>query len=328
MHIGIEAQRVLRPKRHGMDVVALQLIRSLLAADRENQYTVYLDRPDTEDELGTWDNLTKRVLRAPSYPLWEQVALPAELARRPVDLLHLTSNTAPLLSPVPTLITLHDVIFMGPQLGRSRSLYQRLGRVYRRWNVPRASRRARQLVTVSSYERERILDTLALPPEQVSVVYNAVGDTFSPTPAPADAEIRTQLGARDPYLLFLGNHAPKKNTDRVLDAWLRLRRGGSDVSLVIIELSLSEVRARLQRLGAEAADLEAVVCPGYVSHPQLAALYRGASAFLYPSLAESFGLPILEAMASGTPTITSNCTGGCPQPAAFICRRQNATIRL
>ena len=109
------------------------------------------------------------------------------------------------------------------------------------------------------------------------------------------------------FALFLGNTAPKKNTDRVLAAWAAARDGGLDIPLVITDLPRPELRRRLQKVGGE-AHLSAVIAPGYVPQEELACLYRAATVFLYPSLAESFGMPIVEAMACGAPVITSSVT--------------------
>ncbi len=311
MKIGIEAQRILRPNRHGMDVVALELVRNLLAMDRENHYTVYLDRPDRRNELGTWPNLVKRVLRTPSYPLWEQVAVPLELCVHPVDLVHFTSNTAPILCPVPTVITVHDVIYLTHQasLQKGRSLYHRLGWWYRRWNVPRTAPAAASLVTVSSYEKGRLVEALRVDPDRVKVIYNGVGEQFfqRATRGELDATLLA-LEIQRPFILFLGNRDPKKNTDRALHAWALWRREHPDgPDLVVAELGRDEVEQRLASAGL--GDMAGgLVCPGYIPHQRLVHLYQAARLFLYPSLAESFGLPLLEAMASGTPVLSSNTT--------------------
>ena len=309
--IGIEAQRVLRDKRHGMDIVALQLIRHLLAHDRNNTYFVYLDREDVHDELGSWPNLVKRVVRWPTYPLWEQVGLPLAMAQDRIDLAHFTSSTGPLLWGGKSVVTLHDVIFMKPGLSTEGTWYQRLGAVYRRWVVPTVARQASAVITVSHYEKDQILAALPLGDGSVRVVHNGVGAPFlggSPTRTdPVDAPQR--------YFLFLGNEAPKKNTRRVLAAWVhRVRQDPSTPDLVVVELSHARVRQLLADLGA-APFAHRVHCPGYVSHDGLRDLYAGAMAFLYPSLVESFGLPVLEAMACGAPVITSNVTS-MPEVAA------------
>lgn len=314
LHIGIEAQRVLRPKRHGMDVVALQLIRHLLAVDRENTYTVYLDREDVHDELGTWPNLTKRVVRVPSYPLWEQIGLPLAMWRDGVDLAHFTSSTGPLLWRGRSVVTLHDVIFMKPPFSASGTWYQRLGAVYRRLVVPTVAQRASAVITVSHYEKDQILAALPLAEQAVRVVHNGVGGPFLQD---GDAPCAIAGGPVVPerYFLFLGNEAPKKNTRRVLQAWADTVRGAPEApDLVVVELTAERIGQLLAELGA--ADLAPRVhCPGYVRHDGLRALYAGAEAFLYPSLVESFGLPVLEAMACGTPVITSNVTS-MPEVAA------------
>jgi glycosyltransferase involved in cell wall biosynthesis len=245
--------------------------------------------------------------------LWEQVGLPLAMARDRIDLAHFTSSTGPLLWRGKSVVTLHDVIFMKPGFSAEGTWYQRLGAVYRRWVVPTVARQARAVITVSHYEKDQILATLPLGDSSVRVVHNGVGAPFLGGRAKGADPVDASAPHR--YFLFLGNEAPKKNTRRVLAAWAhQVREDPSTPDLVVVELSRARVRQLL-------ADIDAVHlaprvhCPGYVSHEGLRDLYAGAMAFLYPSLVESFGLPVLEAMACGAPVITSNVTS-MPEVAA------------
>ena len=126
MKIAIEAQRIFRPNKHGMDFVALETIRELQKIDHENEYFIFVS-PGPDHCLNDSDNMHIVELRCPSYPLWEQVALPRAVARVRPDLLHCTSNTAPVKCPVPLVLTLHDIIFLEKRQSSSRSLYQEMG---------------------------------------------------------------------------------------------------------------------------------------------------------------------------------------------------------
>ena len=111
MKIAIEAQRIFRPNKHGMDFVALEAIRQLQKIDRENEYFIFV-APGPDRCLEESDNLRIVEVKCPTYPLWEQVALPAALRKVKPDLLHCTSNTAPIRCSVPLILTLHDIIFL------------------------------------------------------------------------------------------------------------------------------------------------------------------------------------------------------------------------
>ena len=109
MKIAIEAQRIFRPNKHGMDFVALETIRELQKMDHENEYFIFVS-PGEDKCLESSDNVHIIELKCPTYPLWEQVALPRAVKSIKPDLLHCTSNTAPLHCPVPLVLTLHDII--------------------------------------------------------------------------------------------------------------------------------------------------------------------------------------------------------------------------
>lgn len=111
MKIAIEAQRIFRPNKHGMDFVALEVIRELQKLDTENEYYI-LTAPGEDHCLTPTSNFHIVEIKCPSYPLWEQFALPRAIRRIKPDLLHCTSNTAPVFCSVPLVLTLHDIIFL------------------------------------------------------------------------------------------------------------------------------------------------------------------------------------------------------------------------
>ena len=247
-------------------------------------------------------------LHGPTYPLWEQWALPRAVRRYGVELLHCTSNTAPLWCPVPLVLTLHDIIFLEPRDKSNHNLYQQMGWLYRRLVVPRILDKCRRIITVSNFELENIVSKLQIPRQRMAMIYNGYNDWFrhhpsaishQPSPAP---------------FFFLGNTDPKKNTERTLVAYARYLEL-SDVKrpLLMADLDRSYLDDIVRRNNIGHI-LEHIQMPGYIDNKQLPDIYRGAFAFLYTSLRESFGIPLLEAMACGTPVITSN-TSSMPEIA-------------
>lgn len=311
MKIAIEAQRIFRPNKHGMDFVALETIRELQKIDHENEYFIFVSSgPD--HCLNESDNMHIVELRCPSYPLWEQVALPRAVARVRPDLLHCTSNTAPVKCPVPLVLTLHDIIFLEKRQSFSRSLYQEMGWHYRRLVVPRILSECRKIITVSNFECNRIREALNLPKDRLTAVYNGYSPHFRQMP-PAP-EIVHKYVPSDDYLFFLGNTDPKKNTPRVLKAYgLYLRQSKHKRPLLIADLKEEAIDGILSAEGIKEVK-PYLSFPGYIPNADLAALYNGAFAFLYPSLRESFGIPMLESMACGTPVIAGN-TSAMPEIA-------------
>lgn len=311
MKIAIEAQRIFRPNKHGMDFVALETIRRLQRLDRRNEYFILVS-PGEDRCLNESDNMHIVELRCPTYPLWEQFALPRAVKRLGADLLHCTSNTAPLPGRTPLVVTLHDIIFLEKRGARNKSLYQNLGRLYRRMVVPRILPRCEKIVTVSRFERDRIRTALRLPADRIVAVHNGFSPHFRPVADPSPVTGRYLSDPR--YLFFLGNTDPKKNTPRTLRAYARyLERSRNPQPLLIADLSEEVIDALLRE-----NDIRQIKphlrYPGYIPNTDLPAIYSGASAFLYTSLRESFGIPLLEGMACGTPVVTSD-TSAIPEVA-------------
>lgn len=315
MKIGIEAQRIFRRQKHGMDVVVLELIKQIQQQDQENEYIVFVkDGPD-KGCLQETANVKIEVLPGFSYPDWEQVSLPKAAKRHKLDLLHLTSNTAPLSSPVPTIITLHDIIFL-EKLSFGGTAYQNFGNIYRRWNVPRVVQKAEKIITVSQFEKEHILAKLPKLEGKLEMVHNGVSPIFRRC-EPRDLHVRAikdTYQLPDLYLFFLGNMAPKKNMRGVLKAYaLYLSMSTEPLPLVMAETSKEELSQVLDELELTHL-IPHIQLTGYIPQQYLPAIYASCQLFLYPSLRESFGMPIVEAMACGAPVISSN-TSSMPEVA-------------
>ena len=303
MIIGIEAQRIFRKNKHGMDYVVLQEIRELQRIDLENQYYVFV-KPGDDPCLESTANVHVVELKCPSYPLWEQWALPRAARRYGVQLLHCTSNTAPIWCDIPLVLTLHDIIFLEPRDKQNHSLYQNLGWLYRRLVVPRILDKCRRIITVSNFEMENIIRKLDIPRERMAMIYNGYNSWFQPVDD-KDGIFRKYI-AEPGYFFFLGNTDPKKNTERTLVAYSKyLRQSAVKRKLLMADLEPAYLNGIIERNHIENIR-ENIVMPGYIVNSDLPYIYNNAFAFLYTSLRESFGIPLLEGMACGTPVITSN----------------------
>lgn len=312
MKIAIEAQRIFRRDKHGMDFVVLETLRELQKRKDGNEYFV-LVAPGEDRCLEESDNMHIIELHCPTYPLWEQIALPRAVRRLGADLLHCTSNTAPLWCPVPLVLTLHDIIYLEPRQHRSPSLYQEMGWHYRRLVVPRILKKCRKIITVSRFECNRIRETLHLPEEQITAVYNGYSTHFHKYES-CDKEIIRKYISKEGFIFFLGNTDPKKNAARTLKAYsLYLEQSAVKRPLLIADLQEEYIDTLLQQENISKIKPH-LKYPGYIPNQDLATLYNAAFIFLYPSLRESFGIPMLEAMACGTPVITSN-TSAMPEVA-------------
>ncbi|MFN7135227.1 MAG: glycosyltransferase family 4 protein, partial [Myxococcales bacterium] len=238
--------------------------------------------------------------RTTSISAREQLELPLVLYRHRVDLFHATLFVAPALYHRPYVLTLHDVNYLAlPQL------YGRHREVYFRTAVRLFATRARAVLTVSEFSRREIEQRLHVPAERIDVVYNGVDARFSPAPAAQVEALRERRGLPAEYLLYVGSFVPHKNVPLLLAAYARL---SGAPPLVLCGRHPETVKPHVERLGLA----RRVVLLDGAGDDELPALYSGATAFVFPSRYEGFGLPPLEAMACGTPTLVSNA-GSLPE---------------
>jgi glycosyltransferase involved in cell wall biosynthesis len=249
------------------------------------------------------DNVEYQILRPGIRALSVGVTLPARLRRDGIDVLHSTF-TPPPLARGPEVLTLHCLSsFVHPEF-YSRTIAWRLNTLLRV-----GMRRAACVLCVSQATADDVHARFGVERERLAVSYNGVGHRFSPVPPPeARRRVRESLGVDGPFALFLGKLEPRKNVMRLLEAFAEFRRNtGSETQLLLaghrtaVTPAIEQQIARLQLGGA-------VRQVGYVPSDVLTSLYGAARMFLFPSLWEGFGIPIVEAMACGTPVLTSNVT--------------------
>jgi glycosyltransferase involved in cell wall biosynthesis len=300
--IGIDARKL---KDYGIGSYIQNLLESLgkLPESSAYRFRVYARQSDADAVPKLPGHFEVVHDDSPGYSLAELTRLPWRLLRDRLDLFHATHYVLPPLWRTRAVVTIHDIIhLLYPEFLPSRAAH-----AYARFMIRRALKRADRIVTVSFNTRRDLVDYFAIPAARIEVIYNGVSPRFGPAVSPEEKRrVAAKLGISSPYLLFLGGEKPHKNVQNVVRAFGKARREHALAQALVLAGPLPQNPARLEAL-ISALDLStAVFRPGVVDDEDLPALYAGADAFLYPTLYEGFGLPIVEAMASGTPVLTSS----------------------
>jgi glycosyltransferase involved in cell wall biosynthesis len=300
VRIGIDARKL---HDFGIGTYIRNLLRELAAIDRSTEY-VLLTRPqDTAVAASLGDNFRAVSDTSGHYSIAEQVSIPLAVRRERLDLFHAPHYVLPALTPSKSVVTIHDCIhLMFPEYRRNR-----VSHAFAKALLHTAAHKSNRIFTVSEQSKKDILSFFKVPPEKIVVTPNAIDDRFSAPPTDelvVNTRERYQLSHS--YLLYVGNIKPHKNLERLIEAFHLIRQQGrSELELIIIGDEISKLQSL--RRAVHKYDIHRYVrFLGYVPDQTLAVLYRLAAVFVFPSLYEGFGLPPLEAMASGTPVVTSN----------------------
>ncbi len=234
--------------------------------------------------------------------LWEQGLQPWVIRRERLHLLHALAYVTPVIAPCPTVVTVHDLSFV-----RYPEAFRPLNRLYLRVMTRRSVFRARRIITDSRSTQNDLVTLWGVSADRISVVPIGVEGDYRPAPAAEVEAFRRHRGLPDRFVLYLGTLEPRKNVTAAIAAFARWVQATGDRKTWLVVAGAKgwyyqTVFARVQALGLA----DRVLFPGYVPAAELPAWYRAAEVFVYPSLYEGFGLPPLEAMACGTPVITSN----------------------
>jgi glycosyltransferase involved in cell wall biosynthesis len=316
LHIAINGYFLQRPAT-GSGEHLYYLLESLDTLGESDSFVLLYPRLEKSPILRIphlGEHFTVREVRGTSERLglrlgkiwWEQAALQQACATSRVDLLHSPYFASPLRPTVPTVVTIHDVIpLVMPEYAKPlhTRLYMSL--------VSAAARKASAILTVSETSKRDIVRTLGIPAERVHVTYNATDSSLQPVYNEAALEaVRDAHGITGDFLLYFGGFDVRKNVERLILAYQAALPHFQRPCQLVIAGSLGLVghplypdpRLLIHRLGLEGK----VIVTGKISEEEKPNLYSAATAFIFPSLYEGFGMPVLEAMACGAPVITSN----------------------
>ncbi len=303
IEIGIDASRLAVGQRTGTENYAYQVIRGLFRADRTNHYTLYFNGPPA---VGLFDALPPRwKIRAIPLPrLWTHLRLSMEMLLHRPRVLFVPAHVAPLIHP-PTVVTIHDLGYL---------LYPEAHGRFSRWYLQASTRwsarQARRIIAVSEATKQDIIKHIGMKADKIRVVHHGYDPRFVRVTDEAQikaAKQRIGLLPSEKYVLYVGTIQPRKNLVRLIEAWATMGEDAAGYKLVLGGKPgwlYANIYAKVKALGLEGY----VIFPGYIPDADLPALYSGASLFALVSLYEGFGLPALESLACGTPTLVSNTT--------------------
>src|SRR5678816_3335815 len=300
MRVAIDTRKI---HDFGIGTYIRNLLRQLARIDQNTEYILLCREPDLGIAAQLGPNFRGVVEPSPNYSLREQIHVPWVLRRERPDVYHAPHYVLPPAVRSRSVVTIHDCIhLMFPQYLPNRAAY-----AYARGAMWSAAKRSDRILTVSEASKRDILHFFNVPPEKIAVVYNGIDERFWIQPSTEEiARVRERFQLDHGFVLYAGTIKPHKNLVRLIEAFAVLRKGEfGELKLLIIGDEISKLPA-LRRAVHSHKLHKHVRFLGYVSDGTLRILYRLASLFVFPSLYEGFGLPPLEAMASGTPVVTSN----------------------
>ncbi len=299
--------------RIGADLSAIQAIKSGVDWYTHHVILNMMDMLGDGEELFLFSNretgFEEEAARRPDVTIvrsgfrfqepWRQFILPAMLKKYRIDVCFFTNFVSALASPCPTVITIHDLSFrLFPKTHSLRNV------VWARSLVPMSTRRSVRLIADSNNTKLDLIRVMGVPSDKVEVIHLGASSEFSPDPGPDDGKVLEYFGIHWPYVLFVGTLEPRKNINLLIKGFDKVAATRPDIHLVLAGRRGWMAQAIFDEL--ERRDLLGRVhITGYVPDEFLPPLYRQAEALVYPSLYEGFGLPPLEAMASGTPVVVS-----------------------
>ena len=301
MHIGLNLLFIIPGENGGTQVYSESLMRALAALDTENTYTVFLSEEGAALALPDQPNFSKiicpvRAVRREARYLYEQTVFPRLLRGFKLDILHSLGYVCPLLPPCRSVVTIHDLNYLTPWHGMSRAK-----RVSLSWFVGQSARRADAIITVSEFSKAEIRQHLRVPASKITVTFE--GPREEGAPAPGDwAEIAGRYQIKAPYLMAFGSVTGNKNLGRLVRAFAQIQAETPQTLLLVGRAVSAELQEEISALGLESR----VQVTGYVPDSAVMPLLTHADLFVFPSLYEGFGLPVLEAQRAGTAVACSS----------------------
>lgn len=308
MRIAIDGN-LLTGKKTGMGTVVYSVLTCWKATKQKKVILYVKEKLDIGFETILKENgIIVKVLGQSNYFKWEQTVIPKAVKRDKIDILWCPYNTAPIMASCKTVVSIHDVIYMDAPLRSAPSMYKKLGIIYRKHIVPIAAKKAKQIITGSEFARMEIIRFFPIWKRKINVVLNGA-DISAVCLSEADkTSFFRSKGIKSPYILGFGSLEARKNSLRLISSYDKMPQKIRDTyQLVLFGFRGYEESEDYEFIRKHHLE-DRVVVLGYVSDQQKTTLYQKSELFVFPTLSEGFGIPVLEAFAAETPVITSNVT--------------------
>ena len=305
-HIGLNAQLLSLSQSYrgaGISWYIFNLLKNLAQISVDDFiYSAFLNDPAASRQLSRINlHFSRLPTQRPIIRIfWEQFVQPLALQRAGVDMLHAMAFVAPLAAPCPFVVTVYDLSFL-----RFPDAFRPFNRWYLRQFTANTVKRAQAVITISKSTRQDVINFLGVPPARVHTIYCGVDAEFKPLPPQQIADFKASNQLPDDFVLFLGTLEPRKNIDGLISAYAQWRRADPNALPLVIAGGKGWYTRHIFKKVKTLNLTDSIRFPGYVPQEALPLWYNSATAFVYPSHFEGFGLPVLEAMACGTPVITS-----------------------
>lgn len=332
MIIGIDASRANRDYKTGTEWYAYYLIKNLLRIDNNNRYFLYTDSPLKRGILrDATATVTEKFLKWPMKSFWTLGRFSLEMLKRKLDVLFVPAHSLPLFHPKNTITTIHDIGFVHNEWlfdkdDVKETVYFRklvnlliaifsFGRYrlhsvdYLKWSTRFALRHARRIITVSNFTKKEIVRIYGTPAEKIKVIYNGYNNSLYKKIDHKENinEVLDKYEIKDGYILYVGRLEKKKNVANLVEAFALLRENHPEIKnkLVLIGsagFGYDEIKYTIEEYNLWSE----VIMLGWVDEKDMPYLFNAASAFVFPTHYEGFGIPVIQALACGVPTAVSD----------------------